>query len=397
MLIGAMTNFHDNVPMIEAAVQLFNRSRMQPVLHAGDFVAPFAIDPLRQLGWPVRRLFTLLVLLGWLALSASPQVNAQVGSDRFRRGIVVSCPRAGEIWGSPEMATTLTEITSLGAEWVAIHPYAHVRRDGIIRFRPAAETGYLERAAKLASQAGVDLFWKPHLAYWGSFAWRGDIEFGNDTGAWQRFFAGYEQFIVDQARFAESVGVDLFSVGVEYERTTGYEDEWRKIIAAVRSVYRGRITYAANWDSLERVPFWDALDLIGVHAYFPLGEGPSPDRSVLWQGWDEPLAMLEALSRRYQGKQVLFAEIGYPRSPTAATRPWVPENRDQPEVRALRQTLIEVALERIEASPFIDGMFWWKWIPGDDRWDRDFSMKDHEARQALSGHWGRKSTAPTAR
>jgi hypothetical protein len=292
------------------------------------------------------------------------------------------------------MARTLEEITSLGADWIAIHPYARVYRDGTIRFRPANETGYLEKAAELARVAEVRLFWKPHLAYWGSFEWRGDIDFGNDDEAWQRFFEGYRAFIVDQARFAESLGVGLFSVGVEVEKTTAREVEWRRNIAAVRSVYTGRLTYAANWDSLDRVPFWDALDSIGVHAYFPLTEGTHHDRSVLWQGWDKPLATLEALSRRYQGKQVLFAEIGYSRSPRAAAEPWIPDNRDQPEVLSLRRTLIEVALERIEATPFIDGMFWWKWIPGDDRWDRDFSMKDREARQALRQFWGPE--APSA-
>ena len=61
----------------------------------------------------------------------------------------------------------------------------------------------------------------------------------------------------------------------------------------------------------------------------------------------------------------------------------------------MRRTLIEVALERIQGAPYVEGMFWWKWIPGDDRWDRDFSMKDEEALQAIQGQWGRttRSTA----
>jgi len=57
MLIGVMADSHDNVPMVEAAVQLFNREEVQHVLHAGDFVAPFAIDPLRQLACPVLSVF----------------------------------------------------------------------------------------------------------------------------------------------------------------------------------------------------------------------------------------------------------------------------------------------------------------------------------------------------
>lgn len=348
----------------------------------------------RQPGRAKRVPTGVLLIWSWISfvpgieLVESASLDSTIPRDTFHRGVIVSCPRAGQIWGSPQMAESLQELQTLGVKWISIHPYAGVRSDGTIRFRPTAETGYLARAVDLVSSAGMKLFWKPHLAYWGSFQWRGAIDFGDDQQAWRRFFDGYRGFIVDQARFAEGSGVELLSVGVEYEKTTRFETEWRQIIAAVREVYTGKITYAANWDSLAAVPFWDAVDLIGVHAYFPLSDQLSPDRDELWQAWEGPLEQLETLSREHKGKPVLFAEIGYSRSPEAALKPWVPENRDTPAVRALRQDLIDVALRRIETTPFVAGMFWWKWIPGNDRWDRDFSMKDSEARAPLSEHWG---------
>jgi putative phosphoesterase len=57
MLIGVMADSHDNVPKLEAAVSLFKQRQVQYVLHAGDFVAPFAIDPLRGLDCPVLSVF----------------------------------------------------------------------------------------------------------------------------------------------------------------------------------------------------------------------------------------------------------------------------------------------------------------------------------------------------
>ena len=51
---------------------------------------------------------------------------------------------------------------------------------------------------------------------------------------------------------------------------------------------------------------------------------------------------------------------------------------------------MEVALERIEREPSIAGMFWWKWMPGPTWGDRDFSMKDDEARAVLRRHWLKK-------
>lgn len=57
MLIGVMADSHDNVPKLEAAVSLFKQRQVQHVLHAGDFVAPFAIEPLRGLDCPVLSVF----------------------------------------------------------------------------------------------------------------------------------------------------------------------------------------------------------------------------------------------------------------------------------------------------------------------------------------------------
>jgi len=301
------------------------------------------------------------------------------------RGVVVSCPRAGQIWGTDEMSEALTDIRSLGANSIAIHPYAWVGKDGEVRHRPAAGTGYLDDAVRRMRDAGTRIFWKPHLGYWGSFDWRGSIDFGENEAAWQRFFTGYREFIVDQATLAERHKVELFSVGIEYERTMHRESDWRAIIDAVRAAYSGPITYAANWDGLSRVPFWDALDVIGVHGYFPLSSEAKPDRAALLAGWDGHLVELGSLARRL-GKPVVFAEIGYNRASDAASRPWQHGTEDTVANRELRGLLMEVALERVELEPYVVGMFWWKWMPG-RRSGRDFSLKEEEARAALGRHW----------
>ena len=341
-----------------------------------------------------------LVLLALApAAPPTPRTSGRISGDRpfpasgFLRGMTVSCPRYGPIWASPAMTESLRELAGLGVEWVAIHPYAGVRRGGHVRATPAAETGYLDGAVEIAREEGMRLFWKPHLAYWGSFDWRGDIEFGDDEPSWRRFFDGYRSFIVDQARFAETVGIRLFAVGTELEGTTHREREWREIVAAVRAVYSGHLTYAANWDRLDRVPFWDAVDWIGVQAYFPLSDRTDPDRAALEAGWVRHLRELEELSRRH-GKKVLFTEIGYDRSETAASEPWKRGASPSPEARELRRRLMDVALARLPREPWLAGMFWWKWMPGHssiwDRGDRNFSMRAVEAREALSRHWASK-------
>lgn len=304
------------------------------------------------------------------------------------RGMTVSCPGSGRIWGADDMTEALDELTGLGVEWVSIHPYAGIRRDGSIRFQPAADTGYLASAVARARRAGVSLFWKPHLAYWGSFDWRGSIDFGDDQVAWRRFFEDYRAFILDQARFAAEMGVPLFAVGVELEATTHHEAEWRQLVAEIREVFPGKLTYAANWDRLDRVPFWDALDQIGVQAYFPLAGDERPSREALWSGWDRHLADLEQLSEQL-GKPVLFAEIGYDVWAGAAREPWQRGRGETEHGRDLRRMLLDIALERLEDVPFLAGIFWWKWIPGQRASRQDFSMRHPDAKESLRRFWGR--------
>ena len=43
MKIGVLSDSHDNVHMIDRAVELFNDEGAALVIHAGDFVAPFAV------------------------------------------------------------------------------------------------------------------------------------------------------------------------------------------------------------------------------------------------------------------------------------------------------------------------------------------------------------------
>ncbi len=45
MKLGIISDTHDNVPLIEAAVNFFNEANLDLVLHAGDYVSPFSLKP----------------------------------------------------------------------------------------------------------------------------------------------------------------------------------------------------------------------------------------------------------------------------------------------------------------------------------------------------------------
>jgi len=49
MLIGIMSDTHDNMPQIRKAVDLFNGRKVEHVIHAGDFTSPFTFRILNDL------------------------------------------------------------------------------------------------------------------------------------------------------------------------------------------------------------------------------------------------------------------------------------------------------------------------------------------------------------
>ena len=56
-MIGIMSDSHDNRTAIKQAVRLFKASQCSLVIHAGDFVAPFAAGELQSLDCPVHAVF----------------------------------------------------------------------------------------------------------------------------------------------------------------------------------------------------------------------------------------------------------------------------------------------------------------------------------------------------
>ena len=56
-MIGILSDSHDNLTRVRQAVRLFNDAGCTLVIHAGDFVAPFTVDELRNLRAPVKAVF----------------------------------------------------------------------------------------------------------------------------------------------------------------------------------------------------------------------------------------------------------------------------------------------------------------------------------------------------
>lgn len=57
MLIGVLSDTHDNLPMVHRAVERLRAEGVQRIIHAGDIIAPFSLKALLKVGLPLTCVF----------------------------------------------------------------------------------------------------------------------------------------------------------------------------------------------------------------------------------------------------------------------------------------------------------------------------------------------------
>lgn len=242
----------------------------------------------------------------------------------------------------------------------------------------------LSQARALGLRAGVMPIVELRAAPPGQ--WRGQLRPSRGAAAW---FAAYRRALVELAAVAQRRGATRFGVGSELVALEPYERSWRELIAATRRVFRGRLFYSVNWDGLHRPGFLDAVDEVGVSAYFAMAAaGERPTEASLRRAWDGAHASLGALSRRV-GRPVFLSEVGYPSLASAAERPW-DERTGAPLDLALQRTLYEGFRARhcdhdraARAAPL--GFYVWNWFGFGGPTDTGFTPRGKPAAAVLRG------------
>ena len=302
------------------------------------------------------------------------------------RGIIISTHGGGQDWANDEIIPTMKDIQQLGANWVAIHPYAGISKDGTVslrRFDPSAPPEHWTRPIKEAHALGLKISITPHLAYWRSgFEWAGEIEFQSNE-EWTHFWTTYRHWILTLAETCKDA--DAFVIGTELDKTLHHEKEWRTLIADVRKIFKGQITYGSNWTDYQRVPFWDALDLIGIQAYFPLSKKENPTEQDIRQGWEKQAKELRNFSIKHNRK-IIFTELGYNQSYSAAAEPWDYRVDDEGS-RPLQQMCWRIAFETIQSEPRLVGSFLWKWFPLPRPMSRNFQLATQHIMPIIAHAW----------
>ena len=300
---------------------------------------------------------------------SAPAARSRPSPYRFLAG--VSLAMANSLEGgyhAPGLERALDAVQGLGANAVSLMPFAFQRGAaspdlGFVHDRPGGETDVgLIHAARRCRARGMSVLWKPHI--WVSHeSWPGEIAMASEED-WARWWRGYRRYVLHHAFLARWAEADLFAVGVELSRTLGRAAEWRRLIADVRRLYPGPLTYAGNWDGdLERAPFWDRLDLLGVDAYFPLSASPAATPAELAAGAARVRERLAAAAAKH-GKPVLLTEVGFAARRGAWIEPHVEGGELSLEDQARAYEALFAGLGR---PPWLAGTYVWKVFSGERR------------------------------
>lgn len=298
----------------------------------------------------------------------------------------------------PPEADALQRLKDLGATHITLVSFGFQRRMEVPRIRMHTDAGWYSESdvgihalARQARSLGLGLILKPHIwvgDYSAEGQTRSDIAFDTES-AWTQWENDYHRFLMHYAHLADTTGADVLVIGTELETVVAARPAfWRGLIDSIRAVYDGRLTYAANWyEEYERVPFWDALDLVGVQAYFPISEAEDPSMDALRAGWDAHRSALQQVAADVN-RPILFTELGYRSVDYAAAEPWTWPSRDEARERspdyALQADLYRAFFDEVMPAPWFAGVILWKWHPSAEG-DRPlgFTPQGKPAEQAI--------------
>jgi hypothetical protein len=269
-------------------------------------------------------------LLGVLLLFT--QCNTKKSGDENKQVLVIDDKQKGAHFFGVLDSTNFQSLKQNNIKWLTLVAWSNQKdydspilshHNGDSSQILKQESNWIRRI-KLAHAAGFKVFIKPHV--WintpSDGKWRSDIFPTNDEN-WETWKTEYRNYILRYAKIAEQANAEMFCIGTEFSRLTVEKSLfWKQLIKDVRSIYSGKITYAANWyNEFENITFWDDLDFIGIQAYFPLVTKKYPSTEDIITGWNKHLPAIEAIHKKYNRK-ILFTEMGYRSTAESAIKPW---------------------------------------------------------------------------
>lgn len=276
----------------------------------------------------------------------------------------------------------------LSVNWTAIalgalQDHAHSTE---IKFReaPTVTDEEVLSAIHKAKELGLNVCLKP-VVNCADGTWRAHINFFDlDVPCepkWSDWFASYTTFILHYAKMAEDTGCEMFCVGCEMVQTDRRETEWRELIAEVRKVYSGIVTYNCDKYQEGQIKWWDAVDVISSSGYYPI------------DAWEEQLNRIEKVVSEYD-KPFFFMEAG---CPSREGSQYIPNDwglAGAPSEEVQRQ-FYETMFSHTDKRDWVGGFMLWDWPArlyeeADASANDDYCMYGKQAEQTVRQYYAAK-------
>lgn len=181
--------------------------------------------------------------------------------------------------------------------------------------------------------------------------WRAHINFFDEDvpcePKWCNWFDAYTKFQLHYAEIAQKTGCEMFIAGCEMVMSEHREKEWRKLIADIRNVYTGPISYNTDKYQEHNVTWWDCVDVISSSGYYPVDD------------WKKQLGRIEQVVKQFD-KPFFFAELGCMSVKGSQYIPndWNMEGEANQQVQA---EWFQAMFKEIEKNPWVQGVAIWSW------------------------------------
>lgn len=263
--------------------------------------------------------------------------------------------------------THVSPVVNVGANYAAIMPFGFIRnlenpkiihntdRQWYGETRAGAKQ-YIEELRKV----NIQIMIKPQL--WISHGYfTGFIEMKTQAN-WELLEKSYLEFILEYAELAQEVDAEIFCIGTELENFVKHRPHyWSNLITEIKKIYKGKLTYAANWDEYKRTPFWDQLNYIGIDAYFPVSDQKTPSFEDCLKGWKKHKPVIKQFSKKNK-KPILFTEYGYRSVDFSGKEPWKSDHTMRDVNLQAQVNTTKALFETFWDEEWFAGGFVWKWF-----------------------------------
>jgi Glycoside Hydrolase Family 113 len=289
----------------------------------------------------------------------------------FQRGLVYPryLPYAygpnDQIWQS-SLPTMKTQTAAQWLEIPVLFEQATSAGTKVVSGQSTASVTSFAAGIKAAHAKGFRVFLVPLMAVRETGGWAGTINAKNAKSQ-QAWFDSYWNMFKPYIQAAAANKVEQVSIGTEMQKLelAASPALWNQLIARVRSVYKGPLTYDMNFSSLsQKLPSWVGnrnLAMIGVSAYFQLASNTKrvdpKAMPALWRNIAQK--KLDAFGKLIK-KPVLISEIGYRNTRDALYQPWAGASKAPIDTQE-QSGAFDAALSSLLKDPYISGVFVWGW------------------------------------